>query len=136
MKMPQKASKARVGQKEKTKPLTYKKNIQGERIHFIICLSLTQSVLIPPVETGGLRIGLRTDEPSTFLPFQLLGHKRKVPTFCHKAPQNRAWGVQALFGIATGSSEERCVCTRTHLYTKEGVVERGKQRTTTCKIEA
>jgi hypothetical protein len=84
--------------------------------------------LIPPVETVGLRIGLRTDEPSTFLPFQLLGHKRKVPTLCQKAPQNIAWGVQALFGIANGSSEERCVCVHARTFTQKRVWWKGENR--------
>ena len=103
---------------------------------FYYRLSLTQSVLIPPVETGDLRIGLRTDEPSTCLPFQLLGHKRKCSSSLRKAPQKQSLArLSMIHGISTWTRRPVCLCPPTHLYTKEGVVERGKQRTTTCKIE-
>jgi hypothetical protein len=79
------------------------------------------------VETGGLRIGLRTDEPSTFLPFQLLGHKRKVPTFCQKAPQKQGLGRSSMIhGIATGIPEEMCVHART--FTQKRVWWKGENR--------
>jgi hypothetical protein len=60
-------------------------------MHFYHCLSLTQSVLIPPVETGGLRIGLRIG-PTTLLPFSWLGHTRKY-LLVQKAPQTELGAI-------------------------------------------
>jgi hypothetical protein len=104
-------SKARVG-REKNQAFNLQKPIQGQRMHFYHCLSLTQSVLIPPVETGGLRIGLRIG-PTTFLPFSWLGHTRKY-LLVQKAPQRELGAFKHDSRYSDQVLRRRGVCVSTH----------------------
>jgi hypothetical protein len=90
MKMPKRTGKARVEKQNRAFNLQ-RKTIQGQGKRFINRPSLTQSVLIPPVETGGLRIGLTT-WTGDISSIQLLGHTRG--TYFSKSATNKAWGIQ------------------------------------------